>query len=243
MPKPQITYITDLAQDIDDIIAASMLHKLNLLTYLVCNPHPTDTEGIHRLYQLRQQNINITPNIPDDTNIIFVGGSLTKTAEFLENHKINTLIINGGFVGNNIIPNKRALPKFKNHTTMRTYNFNIDVHATDYVLQSDNIERIILVGKNVCHDPQNTKNGIWSTESLLSDFNIKPNKRLHDLLMIIEGAIRLNLINSKPHCNFKTLYPFNTGLNGNMTQWGTCKSPTQYRSAEIATTWITNNLD
>ena len=53
--------------------------------------------------------------------------------------------MNGGFAGNNIVPEKDVLPKFKGKKTMRTFNFNSDVIATDKVLRStlEQIDKII----------------------------------------------------------------------------------------------------
>ena len=44
--------------------------------------------------------------------------------------------MNGGFVGDNIIPKEDRLEKFDGKKTIRTFNFNCDVYSTDKVLKS-----------------------------------------------------------------------------------------------------------
>ena len=137
--------------------------------------------------------------------------------------------MNGGFVGNNIVPEKDILPKFKGIKTIRTFNFNSDVIAADKVLRStsEQINKIILVGKNVCHSKNNTPCGIWNYEEfdyLFNKHRVKDDKCLHDLLMCHEGLCLLDLIDEEPYCEFEEVYPYNEGLNGEDTKWGSFKN-------------------
>ena len=70
--------------------------------------------------------------------------------------------MNGGFVGDNIVPKEDRLKKFDGKQTIRTFNFDIDVESTDKVLKSstEKIDKIILVGKNACYSKKNTRNEI-----------------------------------------------------------------------------------
>ncbi len=44
--------------------------------------------------------------------------------------------MNGGFVGDNIVPKKDRLDKFDGKKTIRTFNFNCDIQSTDKILKS-----------------------------------------------------------------------------------------------------------
>ena len=88
--------------------------------------------------------------------------------------------MNGGFVGDNIVPKEDRLKKFDGKQTIRTFNFDIDVESTDKVLKSstEKIEKIILVGKNVCHSKKILgmkfgilKNIIIYFQNMLEDIN------------------------------------------------------------------------
>ena len=98
----------------------------------------------------------------------------------------------------------------------------------------EKIGEIILVGKNVCHSLKNTSDGIWNFEEynyLFSKHRIKKRKCLHDLLMCHEGLSLLNLIDEELFCEFESVYPYNEGLNGEETKWGSKrrKDGTPYR--------------
>ena len=220
-----IVYLAELDGDIDDIIAAEYLYNNNVLKCIVCDPIPNTNIGKMRENELKKLGIEINYQIPEDTDIVFCGGALTLLAKFIENHKISTLVMNGGFVGDNIVPKIDVLEKFVGKKTMRTFNFNYDVESTDKVLRSskDKIGEIILVGKNVCHSKKNTSEGIWNYveyDYLFSKYKIRKEKCLHDLLMCHEGLCLLNLLDEKPYCIFEEVYPFNNGLDGEMTKWG-----------------------
>ena len=220
-----IVYLAELDGDIDDIIAAEYLYNNNVLKCIVCDPIPNTNIGKMRENELKKLGIEINYQIPEDTDIVFCGGALTLLAKFIENHKISTLVMNGGFVGDNIVPKIDVLEKFVGKKTMRTFNFNYDVESTDKVLRSskEKIGEIILVGKNVCHSKKNTSEGIWNYveyDYLFSKYKIRKEKCLHDLLMCHEGLCLLNLLDEKPYCIFEEVYPFNNGLDGEMTNWG-----------------------
>ena len=149
--------------------------------------------------------------------------------------------MNGGFVGEPIVPSNKALPKFRGKSAVRTFNFNCDVAAADAVLKSDNIEQIILVGKNVCHDDRNTFEVIWKDEKYLTEgLPVRPGKKLHDLLAVYEGLVFYGLSGYKDNhvLVYKEVYPFNNGLKGNMTEWGSSLEPTGYKKVLAAVGWV-----
>jgi inosine-uridine nucleoside N-ribohydrolase len=61
------------------------------------------------------------------------------------------MYIQGGFAGCNLVASENVLPKFKNKTEVRTFNFNCDKEAALYVLNSKQVVKRHLVAKNVCH--------------------------------------------------------------------------------------------
>ena len=99
--------------DVDDIIAIEYLYNNYLLKCIVCDPLPVTNIGKIREKNLNQLGIQIKSEIPEDTDIVFCGGALTILSKFIDKHKISTLVMNGGFVGINIVPEKDVLPKFR----------------------------------------------------------------------------------------------------------------------------------
>ena len=233
-----ITYVADLSQDVDDVIAATYLMRKGLLDHLVADPEPTDKLGLSRLELLRQAGADVCEDIPDDTQMAFVGGALTKLARFLRHGELFAVTINGGFVGANIIDDEDALPKFRNRTTARTYNLNLDANAAHEVLMERRALFTTLVGKNVCHSPKNTYAGIWHDETWLGKFGLKPNKRLHDLLMVHDGLAFHHMIDERPYCDIEVVYPYNDGLDGKMTRWGSSREATSYPAILASTKWL-----
>ena len=133
--------------------------------------------------------------------------------------------------------------KFKGKTAIRTFNFNCDVNAADYVLSSPNIGKIILVGKNVCHNPKNTADGIWKDlkPMIEGEYKVRPGKLQHDMLACREGLVALGCLDEPAWCVYKEVYPFNMGLCGNMTWWGSTLTPkplNKYRKVLAAVDWV-----
>ena len=143
----EVIYIAELDADIDDVIAAEYLHRKGVLKEVVCDPEPKTEEGRERKRKLEEIGVKVSDKMPPIAKYVFVGGALTELARYLINHKIEYLVMNGGFVGCNIV--KNPLEKFKGKQVVRTFNFNCDVKATDSVLKSKNIGTVLLVGKNV----------------------------------------------------------------------------------------------
>ena len=245
LSEDKVIYLAELDGDVDDVVAVEYLYHNNALKSVVLDPKPSDKIGIKREENIKKLGIEISYTIPEDTNIVFCGGALTALSKYLENHKISTLVMNGGFVGDNIIPKEDRLKKFDGKETIQTFNFNCDVVSTDKVLKcsTEKIGKIILVGKNVCHSKKNTPNGIWNYKEydyLFKKYKVRENKCLHDMLMCHEGLCLLNLIDEEPYCEFEEVYPFNEGLNGKMTKWGSKKNNnnTSYRKVSAAVRYV-----
>ncbi len=232
----EVVYIAELDADVDDVIAAEYLNQKGALKEVVCDPFPKTPEGIDRKEQLQKIGIKVSGKMPSIAKYVFVGGALTELSRYLINHKIECLVMNGGFVGCNIV--KNPLDKFKNKQVIRTFNFNCDVNAADTVLKSRNIENVILVGKNVCHSEKNTLLGVWNDEKrLLEKYHSKPGKRQHDMLACREGLIMLGMLDEESYLGYKIVRPYNTGLNGRNTEWGSTFDKSPYRTVLAAIGW------
>lgn len=60
-------------------------------------------------------------------------------------------VAQGGFAGDNVVPEAYRLDKFKGKNTCATFNFNGEPKAALDMLANPNIKRKILIAKNVCH--------------------------------------------------------------------------------------------
>lgn len=240
--KPKITYIADLDQDIDDFLAILYLYKYDALSYVVCDPWHITEEGKQRLDEIGHMNIVCFDKIQLETKIVFCGGALTGVANFIKaGNSLDALAMNGGYVGCNIIAVKEQLPKFKYKDFVRTYNFNLDINSTKEVLSmsDEQISRIILVGKHLCHNEINTVSGIWSSiffKELREKYKFDNKKRLHDVLACHEGLSLLGIIPDGTYCEYRNYYPKNID-----DKWGTAVHPIYkednwniYRKCEIA---------
>ena len=238
----KIAYVAELDQDVDDIIAIEYLFDKGVLDYVVLDPFPEEKIGRERMQIICDMGITVKRKIQPHTDIVFIGGPLTEVARYIQaGNSLSLIVMNGGFIGSNIVPKEKQLKKFKNKETVRTFNFNKDVYAADYVLKTskDRINKIILVGKNVCHNKINTGNGLWNEEyyhNLFKKYNTHDYKLQHDMLACHEGLAFLN--NTEHYCKFINVYPYNNGLNDNMTNWGSKLEPTEYREILAAVDYI-----
>lgn len=232
----KVVYIAELDADVDDVIAAEYLYRKGVLQEVVCDPIPRTQIGKERKSQLESLGVKVSAKMPPTAKYVFVGGALGELSRYLINHRVDCLVMNGGFVGDNIV--KEPLLKFKDKRVVRTFNFNCNISATCQVLRNKNLGRIILVGKNVCHSEKNTLDGVWQGEkTLLDKYHAKHDKRQHDMLACREGLIMLGMLNEESYLDYEEVYPYNTGLRGNMTEWGSRKEPTQYNKVLAAVGW------
>ena len=219
--KPKITYIADLDQDIDDFLAILYLIKYDVLEFVVCDPWPITDEGKARLEKVAHMGIHCFNKIQLGTRIVFCGGALTSVAKFIENgNTLDALVMNGGFVGCNIIKPEEQLLKFKLKEFVKTYNFNLDIESTRKVLSTseNEIGEIILVGKHLCHHGKNTVADLWNSlffKELQREYKFDNGKRLHDVLACHEGLSLLNIIPDSTYCEYNSLRPMNI-----MDNWG-----------------------
>lgn len=84
---------------------------------------------------------------------LFTGGPLHNLGEALERGAtIPRWVGQGGFCGEGVVPNDvPTLPQFEGRTHVQSWNFGGSVNAAMLALESPDIFRRVLVGKNVCH--------------------------------------------------------------------------------------------
>lgn len=213
--KNKIVFVADIDQDIDDLIAIEYLHIHGYLNCVVLDGLSNDE---NREDKISKMGIKIKEDIPEDTDIIFCGGGLTKVANYVINNKLKLLVANGGYVGSNIVPKEFQIKKFRGKEKVRTYNFNLDVTSAKLVLNSKHIKQVILVSKNVCHNMMNTQT-ILHNDNFIKKYKLDNRKRLHDLLMVKEG---INYLEFKDAiCYYIQVRPvFEARSPDNMTLWG-----------------------
>ena len=245
----KIIYIAELDADVDDVIAVEYLHGLGLLEYVVLDPFPVENIGKQRLQMLESMGIVMRKHLDKVCANVFCGGALTEIALNIKSGgTIQNLILQGGFVGANIIPIENQLKKFRNKDAVRTFNFNCDVASTDYVLRTNEqqIEHIYCIGKNVCHSEINSNRVLWKARmyrDLFQKYQVRDGKLQHDMLACHEGICLLGLGGSVgvniPFCKYLQVKPFNNGLNGNQTLWGSKSEQenTGYRTVTSAITF------
>lgn len=227
--EKEVVYVAELDADVDDVVAAEYLHNKGVLKCVVLDPLPKTEQGKNRERALEKLGITICTKIPPVAKYVFIGGALTQVAQYIKTRHIDILVMNGGFVGSNIVSITDQLDKFRGKETVRTFNFNCDVEAASAVLKSteQQIGKILLVGKNVCHSIINTELGIWNdaeSKALFKKYNVKEDKRQHDMLACHEGLAYLGLGGvTVPWTTNLVVRPFNLGLKGNMTEWGSLK--------------------
>lgn len=101
-----------------------------------------DAEGISII-------LNTLREYPDLT--IVTGAPLKNFARLPETQRVHRWVAQGGFAGDNVVPEADRLDKFKGRITCPTFNFNGDPQTALRLLAHPLIERRLLVSKNVCH--------------------------------------------------------------------------------------------
>lgn len=105
--------------------------------------------------------------------IIFCGGSFTTLKTILEKYSNQTITsyLQGGYAGHSIVGDKNVLNKFKNREKVPSWNPNLDIKASDYIIESKNL-KAYFISKNVCHNS-------WMNAE---DF-INPNSEIYKFLI------------------------------------------------------------
>jgi inosine-uridine nucleoside N-ribohydrolase len=123
----------------------------------------------------------------------FCGGSLYTLSKVMEENQYISAYIQGGYAGSNIIDPSVALKKFRNRESVPTWNLNLDIESSDYVLKNHK-NKIYFISKNICHKSEisieklNKENSFF--ESILYEYyssneSKHRNKPIHDLLAFL----------------------------------------------------------
>jgi inosine-uridine nucleoside N-ribohydrolase len=88
-------------------------------------------------------------------DLIFItGGPVTNLANFLQKNQnitIDSWYGQGGFAGDEVVPQEYRLEKFNGMNTCSTWNFGGDPNSAEFLLNTKQIKKIKLFSKNVCH--------------------------------------------------------------------------------------------
>ncbi|CAF0849116.1 unnamed protein product [Adineta steineri] len=89
----------------------------------------------------------------DEKTILICGGPLKNVAKAIQTgqFKLGRLVAQGGFAGDNIVPEDKRLNKFNGRITCPTFNLTSDPKAAKIVLDFNGIKEKFFVSKNVCH--------------------------------------------------------------------------------------------
>jgi pyrimidine-specific ribonucleoside hydrolase len=95
----------------------------------------------------------------DEQTILICGGPLKNVAKAIQSgqFKLGRLVAQGGFAGDNIVPEEKRLTKFNGRITCPTFNLNADAKSAKMVLDYNGIKEKFFVSKNVCHGVVYTK--------------------------------------------------------------------------------------
>lgn len=139
--------------------------------------------------------------------IVFCGGSLTTLSELiLINNKIDA-VVQGGYASYKIVPEHAVIQKFKKRDKVPTWNLNLDLKATEAVLNS-NIN-LTFVSKNICHSSWTRSDQVKSDTLFFEIFDTylkhsdSEAKCLHDVLAFM-AITDPDLISFKPVSLFHT---------------------------------------
>jgi pyrimidine-specific ribonucleoside hydrolase len=185
------------------------------------------------------------PQNPDDLGYVIINGIIKSypdvtilTTAPLKNFKnldpeavVKSWVAQGGFAGDDVVPPEYRLKKFDGKITCQTYNFNGDWKTAIRLLKNKNIQRKLIVSKNVCHGIiydnhiheklRRVKDNSFGLNLMFKGMDIylresKSVKKLHDPLaacVVIDESI----------CTFAEveLYRTNQGEWGSVLQPGT----------------------
>lgn len=127
-------------------------------------------------------------NVSD--RIVFCGGSYTNLDLIMNKYNIKAAYIQGGYAGPSIVGKENTLAKFEGREKVPSWNPNLDLAATDSIIQDMNTD-MYFISKNVCHNSYLAYTDIKDTESFLYEIllNYYGNstsfyKCMHDLVAV-----------------------------------------------------------
>jgi pyrimidine-specific ribonucleoside hydrolase len=95
----------------------------------------------------------------DEKTILVCGGPLSNVGKAIKTgqFKVGRLVVQGGFAGDNIVPERKRINRFKGLITAPAFNLDGDVESTLAVLRCPTIGEKFFVSKNVCHKVHYTR--------------------------------------------------------------------------------------
>ena len=89
----------------------------------------------------------------DEKTTLICGGPLKNVGKAIERggFQLGRLVAQGGFAGDNIVPEDKRLAKFHGRLTCPTFNLGGDIRSAKVVLDYPGIKEKYFVSKNVCH--------------------------------------------------------------------------------------------
>lgn len=95
----------------------------------------------------------------DEKTILICGGPLSNVGKAIKTNRfrLGRLVVQGGFAGDNIVPEKKRLNRFKGRITAPAFNLDGDVESALAVLRCSTIDEKFFVSKNVCHKVHYTR--------------------------------------------------------------------------------------
>lgn len=115
-------------------------------------------------YKIIKETTKNFPNL-----CLLTGAPLNNLSKISTTIHLKRWVAQGGFAGDNIVPEANRLEKFKGLITCPTFNFNGDPETAINLTSNQNIQKRYLVSKNVCH-------GIIYDENMHKRFNAVKNK-------------------------------------------------------------------
>jgi len=106
------------------------------------SPAQPDEEG----YKVIMETLEKYPDL-----VFLTGAPLKNFAKVVLTKPVNLWVAQGGFAGDNVVPEHLRLEKFIGRITCPTFNFNGDPKTALKMLASPFIKQRYLVSKNVCH--------------------------------------------------------------------------------------------
>lgn len=190
------------------------IEKFNLNLTPIISGHITEynlEEDIHESLFLLIEDYNNTDFIHIDLlkktlihdYTVFCGGSLTTLSILYTtfDYKPFNAYIQGGFASYHIVEKEFLLKKFKKREKVPSWNLNLDIKATEIMLNSD--MDIHFISKNICHNSFVSVNDLSDSNSFFNTVlknyflvNKYDSKCMHDLLAFL--SIDSDIVTFKP---------------------------------------------
>jgi len=198
------------------VLLYSLSNKLNIHAITLLNPTPNELsfvknildkysyqKGLFVHYDKSIKNSNSTLKIisdykyhgnrthesldliKDSKDYIVLGGGAYTIPKILHEKGFNKFVLQGGFAGSKIV--KKPLRKFIDKEYCSSWNPNLDITATKYMLK--NCKDLVFISKDICHDSLIDINDLTlnsDTNAFIKKYLNGSNKKkaMHDLVAL-----------------------------------------------------------